>query len=208
MNKSELKEFTAFFAAIAEVYSKKVTDATIMIYFDALADLELSEIKRAVKAHCNDSDAGRYFPLVANIRAKTSRHEKNSLIAWSEVCHAMEKHGSYSTVQFEDGIINSVIHDMGGWPWICVQNLDEPWTQKEFERRYESYKSQDIESHTPLIGLHEGNNRKYGFLEYIPPTILIGDGGQIKQLKEKTEDPALEFNQITKILADKFTMPQ
>jgi hypothetical protein len=206
MNKSELREFSAFLLAIAEVYNRKLTDSAVMIYFDALRDLEFPAIRGAVKLHCQNPEEGRFFPLVAHIRGRICKPEKTALIAWSQVEHVMMRQGAYATVQFTDGNINAVIKDMGGWQWICSQNIDEPWTQREFERRDEAYKAQRIEVHEPLLGIHEVHNRKKGFLEWIPETELIGEGDEVTMLLPKFEKQIGPGEEIVNVLAGKMKM--
>lgn len=182
MKTSDLKAFSAFLLAVAEMYQRKLTDSTVALYFESLKDLDLSQIKHGVKLHCEDQDEGKFMPLPAHIRGKIAHREKTPLLAWAQVVRTMESHGSYSSVRFVDGVINAVIRDMGGWPWICVQDISEPWTQKEFERRYADYKLAMIESQEHLPGLHETENVNRGYLAWVPPTALIGEHDEVTKL--------------------------
>jgi len=214
MIKSEIKEFTALIMAIAEVYGKKISNEAVLLYFDTLKDLSFQEIKAGMKMHCEDPIDGKFWPLPAHIRGKVCRPEKTSVIVWSEVENALCKHNYYDTVKFEDGTINAVIRDMGGWMWLSSHmDADEPWTQKEFERRYMSYKAQKIVLDEPLIGFIEQENRTKGYLENVPDTKLIGDGGNVVGYLEIPERRQLaaggesdDMQQIVNKIADNMDM--
>ena len=102
--------------------------------------------------------------------------------------------GSYQSIRFEDGTINAVIADMGGWPWICTQNLDEPWTQKEFERRYNAYKAQNIKLDKRLAGHFEMENISKGLPGWIPETHFIAESGSVRMIPASTEPKSLLEN--------------
>jgi len=206
MKKSDLKEFTSFLLAIAEVYGKKMSDASVVIYFEALKDCEFTDIRRGFKLHCEDPEEGRFMPLPAHIRGRICKPSKTGLIAWKQVMDAFCAYNYYDSVQFEDGVINAVIKDMGGWMWLSNQNLEEPWTQKEFERRYEAYKSQGIEVHERLPGFFELDNRARGYLEYVPDTKLISDGGHVTALPPHIPEELEGSEHMVKLLADKMAM--
>jgi hypothetical protein len=206
MIKEDLKDFTVFFMAIAEVYGKKLSDTAVLIYFDALKDLDFTVIKRSVKAHCEDPEDGKFMPLPAHIRGRSCRPEKTSIIAWRQVEDAYCRFNYYDSVQFEDGTINAVIKDMGGWTWFSSQNLDEPWTQKEFERRYQAYKGQRIELQEVLPGFHELTNRNGGYIDHIPETKLILESGEIKLLAPCLPKELPPAQNEIKLLSDKLSM--
>jgi hypothetical protein len=204
MQDKEKPEFGARILAIGLMYEKQITKPVIDLYWSALHDLELVDIDRALQIHMRDPERGRFMPKPADVRFQICRPEKNSLIAWRQVEDAYCRFNYYQTVQFEDGTINAVIRDMGGWQWFSSQNLDEPWTQKEFERRYEAYKGQRIELHEPLPGFHELENRNKGFIEHVPETVLISDSGSVKLLPSRLPTAELQqTNDLVKLLAEK-----
>lgn len=182
MDESEKPDFGARILAVGLMYEKQITKVVIDLYWSSLKDLPLKDIEIALQMHMRDQDKGRFMPKPADLRGFICKPEKAAVIAWSQVERAMSKHGRYQTIQFQDGVINAVVADMGGWPWICAQNLEEPWTQKEFERRYEAYRDQRIENHTPLVGIVELENRNRGFLNEIPDTKLIAEDGSVMLL--------------------------
>jgi hypothetical protein len=181
MKKTDKTEFLVALSSVAELFGKTLTDATIELWWSVLKDLPLEDIKSGFSRHLRDAERGRFMPAPADIIGKTVA-KRTALVAWAEVEEHMRLVGAYRSVEFADGTINAVIKDMGGWPWLCRQNLDEPWTQREFERRYREYQGYGRELHERLIGISDQENTNSGYLAYVKPAIQIGDGGSMKQL--------------------------
>ena len=178
MNSSDKLRFSSILLQIAETYEKQLSREVIEIYWQICQDWSFDQFNDALRRHVENPDRGVFFPKPADLIAAKNGKNKSSLHAWVQVTRAMFLYGRYQTVKFEDRTINRVISDMGGWPWICDQNLNEPWTQKEFERRYleAGHYSDDFDE--PLHGLIELDNRERGYLEEIPDTIMISAGGK------------------------------
>jgi hypothetical protein len=202
MQINQKAEFGARILAIGLFYEKEITKVVIDLYWEALKDLELCEIEKALQIHIKDPERGRFMPKPADLRGIICNPVKTPLIAWRTVESAYRKFNYYDTVQFENGVTNAVIKDLGGWIEFSQQNLDEPWTQKEFERRYEAYAKNGIESHEPLPGFHEINNRDRGYLDHIPECKLIADSGQITMLPPRLPQEQIAAPSV-KLLAEK-----
>ena len=172
MNANEQAAFGKMLAAYANTLRHDISADAVEIWWRKLARFDLEAIARAFSKH---TDRSKFFPSPSEILALLEpQRERSPLLAWAEVERTISKHGAYATVQF-DPVTNAVIQDMGGWACLCHQNLDEPWTQKEFERRYEEYQRHGVSSPAPLPGLVEQHNRLKGYHEHIPEPILIGD---------------------------------
>lgn len=192
MKNPDKAEFLVALSSVAELFGKVLTDATIELWWSILKDVSLDDVKSGFSKHMRDPQKGHFMPMPADVIAQSVRPAKTGLEAWREVLHAMERVGSYQSVYFEDQVINSVIEEWNGWPWLCVQDIGEPWTQKEFERRYEAYASQGIRSNKHLAGQCEivnlPNEDKFlamGFTDFMPKPILIGD--EKKRLQESNK---------------------
>ncbi len=180
MKPADKKAFFALILSVGEMFDKGLTEPTLQLFWESLEDLGLSQVRHGVAKHLRDPKRGQFMPKPADIRRySTGASDRDPVHAWSEVERAMTRLGAYATVQFEDSVINLIIRDMGGWPWICSRDIDEPWTQKEFERRYEAYRDSGQGSNEPLMGLHEQANRASGYLSHIPAPVLIGPAGDI-----------------------------
>ena len=204
MQKKDKQDFVELLTVTAENYEREFSEVMLELWWKALAKHDLKAVRRAFTEHIATHD---WMPRVSQIlRRLDEKTQKSPLLAWVEVERAICKHGAYETVQF-DPVTNAVIRDMGGggdaWPWLCQQNLDEPWTQKEFERRYGEYQQHGVNYSTPLQGLVEQNNRLKGYHDHIPEPVLIGDGpvalpepdrsgevlSKLKQMVDQEEKP-------------------
>lgn len=177
MQKTDYEEFLKIIIGTGELYEKIPSANSLELYWDDLKELSLDELRRAITQCRRDPERGRFMPKPADI-LHFARPRRTAVMIWAEVVRAMEKIGAYESVYFENGTITAVIKDLGGWPWICSQNLEEPWTQKEFERRYEQYSLQGIALAEPIIGLHEAHNQAKGLLDWIRQPAIIGGRNQ------------------------------
>ena len=201
MNANEQAAFSKLLAAYANTLRHDISADAIEIWWRKMERFDLKSIAKAFSKH---TDQSKFFPTPSEILALLEPHrERSPLLAWAEVERAMVEHGPYATVQFSDPVTNAVIRDLGGWPWLCQQNLDEPWTQKEFERRYGEYQQHGVNYSTPLQGLVEQHNRPNGYHDHIPKPVLIGEGpvalpepdrsgevlSKLKQMVDQEEKP-------------------
>ena len=170
MTDREKREFMKLLISTADLHRQELSSDVVEIWWRALKSFGLVQVKRAFSEHIQDPVKGEWMPKPANIIAKLKGSpERSALLAWTEVEEAVSKVGRYETVQFADPVTNATIRNLGGWIWICDQNLDEPWTQKEFERRYLAYSEIGAGLNEPLPGLlqiqnkgHRGDPRMIG----------------------------------------------
>ncbi len=189
MTDSDREEFAALILGVSEILDRKpMSETALAVYWETLRGYDIASIKAAARRHVEDPECGTWMPKPADLIRHLRRPVRSPLMAWAEVEHAMMSVGAYRSVQFLDGTTNAVIADMGGWPWLCGQNLDEPWTQREFERRYAAYRSQNVELNRSLIGIHEDDNRRRGFLDACEAPTLIGDGAEARLLPEHVDE--------------------
>ena len=177
------KDFTRFLTAQADYYGAKMSTDIVAMWIMDLERFELEDIKRALHEHRR---ASRFFPKISEILAILNPEPRSPLVAWAEVEKAMLKVGSYETVQFSDPITNSVVSDLG-WPWLCVQDIGEPWTQKEFERRYAAYQKEGINRSQPIMGLMRSNSVHIvgDVPKHLPPPDRSGE--VLAKLKKMTD---------------------
>jgi hypothetical protein len=189
MKNDDRAEFAQLILGVAEVYEKTPTDASIELYWESLADMEVDEVRRGIARHMRDRDRGRFMPKPADI-IHAAAPKRSPVVAWAEIEQAISKFGRYRSVRFADEISNAVVRDMGGWEWICLQNFDEPWTQREFERRYDAYRECGIRSKDVLLGISDRENINAGYFDCVKPVLLIGEG--CVSVEEKLALPAQE----------------
>lgn len=200
MTDQDFDQFVLLIRATGELYGKELSDTAIGLYWKALKPLTIEQVRLSMSRHMQDPACGTFMPKPADILRPYRKTEKPAVLAWSEVTHAMERQGAYRSVRFEDGTINAVIKDMGGWSWICQQDIDEPWTQREFERRYEAYRSQGVRLDEHLPGFFETDNRNRGYLEHVPGVVYLLEDGSCGTLP--TALPESEQKLLTEITGD------
>lgn len=167
MTDNDRERFATLILGVGEYYQEPVSALAIEIYWSALKSRSIEEIELALRKHVGDPAHGHFMPKASNILMQCGMNGANSLTAWGEVLDAMEDHGAYSTVLFEDGVINAVIADMGGWPNVChrqVTDENEIWLQKDFCAKYESYQKTGRTSEAILLGIHAAANIEHGHL--------------------------------------------
>ena len=170
MQNDDRKEFVALLAGVMDSFQTKISEMAVAVFWDCLKDYPIEDIRVALRSHCVESS---YPPRPADIVQRINP-KRTPLEAWTEVEDSMSRYGAYRSVRFEDGVTAAVIKDIGGWPWICVQPLDEPWTQKDFERRYSIYASNGYRLQDALPGLHELHNTPRGLQEFNVDACLVG----------------------------------
>lgn len=150
--------FSAHMTMLGEMYDRKVSVALMDGYWMVLCDMSDEEFVGSIKAILSGRKFAS-FPKPAEILdfAKPDI-ESIATLAWGDVERAIYKAGKYSSVNFLDPVVNSVIDALGGWVWLCSQDISEmKWVRKEFPKLYEIHSK--LETHpTHLIGLSEREN--------------------------------------------------
>jgi hypothetical protein len=183
LNSSQRAEFYTVIASTAELFNRTLTDAAIELWWSALSDLSLEALKQGISKHLRDPQRGKFMPTPADVRHFNGARQASAIVAWGEVLDAIVQYGPYSSVLFQDGVINAVIRDLGGWPAVCDREANDEnpiWLQKEFERRYEDYRAVCRVVNQPQVGLHERNNRNAGYLEFVGEPVYLPSSQQIE----------------------------
>jgi len=162
--------FTRSMAMLFEMYDRKPSGAIMEGYWLVLQDMSDQEFTSSIKSILS-SRTYASLPKPAEI-LEYSRPDTESIatIAWSDVERAISKAGAYQSVTFEDKVVNSVIDALGGWVWLCSQDIAEiKWIKKDFNKLYGIHLKRE-EHPTHLIGISERSN---GVVEVIP-TVKAG----------------------------------
>ncbi len=176
MKPTDSAAFSQMMALMAELYGKACTEPFVNIYWHLLKDFELSDIRKAFKAHIQNPDGGQFFPKPADIiRFLEGSAETRALQAWSLVERAIGRIGRYQSLAFDDALIHAAIEDMGGWIKLCEMTLKElPFSSLEFQKRYQGFVNKPPRRHPPyLCGMVERDNTKEGYPFSVP--VLVGD---------------------------------
>lgn len=174
MTPSDAGMFATVLAELGEVYSEAVSPVRARLYFEALSDLTLDEVRAAAVRVVKTS---RFFPkpaeLLEAIQGSESDHAEQ---AWALVLRAMEQVGPYQSVDFDDEAIHECVRRIfGGWPDACLMELsDAPFRHAEFLKLYRAVRRRHLIP-KPIPGLLEMDNRAKGFLRHIPEPVMLGD---------------------------------
>jgi len=174
------KRFATAMAIMGECFQKEPSKIMVDMYWKVLQDMDIKAFEDACLTLVNTRKITGTFPMVAEIREAAGggagAQALGAVIAWDKLMYAIQTHGPYESVEFDDPKIFHVVRALGGW--IEMGNWPEEetkWKRKEFERLYEVYSANknlpDPEHH--LVGLTEANNRARGFDEHIPPVFRI-----------------------------------
>lgn len=184
MGNKDRKSFMEVLISTGELYEKHISDTLMELYFNILSPYSIEDIKRGISGHIRDKKSGQFFPKPADIiRALEGSDDCLSMAKWCEVRKAIQKHGAYKSVTFDDPVIMTCIDRMGGWVAVAsVLTSEIGYREQEFMTlyaRYSKFPVEDVPKYLP--GIIEVSNRQFGADE-IPEPILISTGA--KQLEE------------------------
>lgn len=150
--------FLQLMAVLFEMYDRQPTKVLLEGYYMVLQDMSNDEFSASVKSILQSRKFAS-LPKPAEILDYAKPDiESIATLAWGDVERAIYKAGKYASLTFEDPVVNSVIDALGGWVWLCSQDVSEmKWVRKEFPKLYGIHSK--LETHpTHLIGLSEREN--------------------------------------------------
>lgn len=121
MTERDREGFAVLMLGIGETYGEPVSDARMEIYFNALADLALADVRRAATAHVRMS---KFFPRPAELRESLDGSvEDRAEIAWMSVPSIVRRYGFYREPPAEawhDATTRRAALELyGGWKALC-----------------------------------------------------------------------------------------
>lgn len=177
MVESDRSDFGTVIEALAATFSREATEALLTGYWLGLSDVPLAQVKRAVVAAMRTS---RFMPSVAELRELSGELPLavRTVKAWDVFERAVIEHGGYSSVCFDDPVINATIHQLGGWERCCeteTQRFDV-WLRKDFERVYAALCRSGVSRDRAgvLLGTFDRENNANGYA--LGPPALIATG--------------------------------
>ena len=159
---------------VADYYKDNLPEPVFNFWLNGLAEFPFEDIKTAFEKWMMTSDR---MPKIANIREILQGSvEDLALAALLKVERAMELHGAYATVVFDDPVIHATIQSLGGWIKSCRQTESEfTWWKKDFRERYEHCLRYGMGGEIPpkLTGIFDEKNLTLGEKPQEPK--VIGD---------------------------------
>jgi uncharacterized protein (DUF736 family) len=185
MKKSDLKEFTGIMDDIAEMLGGDMSPRKYELYFAALFDLNIEDVRKAANHIANTAT---FFPKPVDFRnAINGNQDEAAIAAWEKVLKGKSKAGQYQSVQFDDPLIHTVIKLMGGWGAVCrlEGHDDEKWQRIDFEKTYKAMQGCNKDHPLYLPGSAEVQNSAKGFPA--PKEVLaIGEKVELLMLEDSS----------------------
>lgn len=198
---TDKREFRDIITATMDVYSKDTSPDVLRIWWAALLNFSIDEVRSGFSKYIRSTEYGRFPPkpadIITMIEGTTS---DRGMIAWEKVREAVIRAGSYRSVCFDDPLIHVVIEGMGGWPALCATTKDEmPFRAAEFAKRYRAHSEAGVSEHPAyLVGISESSNSMHGFKSEGP--FLIGDATKAAEVMALGSDkPTLRITSGKKV---------
>lgn len=182
------ERFFAVMTGLGELYNKKISEFILALYYDIFKDYTIEQFENAVK-RCLKDKVYNTIPKPAEIiEYLEGTKDDKALTGWLQVQEAIQKGGSWASVEFAEPIISNCVNELGGWLWLCQQPKDQtPFIEKRFMDLYRLLLKRGISKGQKLIGTVEAGNREGGFLNEIPKPLRIGFDDSVKKIEERQE---------------------
>ena len=175
MKTEEKPQFVIIITALAEAFNRKATEPLLLGYWMGLGDLELASVEHAAARALLEF---KFMPVPAELRQLAGEllPADRAVLAWEAFVKARQLHGSYTSVDFDDKLINATVRNLGGWLQVDerLEQDGDKWVRKDFERVYQTFlRTGATASHClALGGLHEYSNAGNGY-EVKPPRLVL-----------------------------------
>ena len=199
-NDDERKRFVIGIRAMCELFEKELSDNAIKLYAHSVREFGIDTIVRAMGNACTSC---KFFPRpVEFIELIKGPVDDIAQIEAAKVKEAVERHGRYKSVVFDDPVTQAVIEQYGGWIGIGEQ-IDEQglqWLIKNFSKAYAAFARQGIKRFGLMAGIHDIDNAAKGFDKHISIPILIGDPVKAQAVLEGADkNKALDAQEQTRL---------
>lgn len=192
-------DLTKLLIMMANYYREQFSESDIAFWLMDLGDYSFKEVLSAFDIWRKTNDR---MPKISNIVGiLEGSSEDRALAALIKVEKAMEMHGAYATVVFDDPGIHATIESLGGWIKACRQTEYEfTWWKKDFRERYQHFDQMGLSPEVPvkLPGILDQANLPLG--EKPRKTEVIGDYEKAIEWvskMEKSVSPALSIRELS-----------
>lgn len=177
MKPNDFDLFAEMLTSLADLYGKELTEASITLWWRALAQYDVAAVREGFDRHVRNVDTGQFMPKPADVlKMLHGTTQDSAMLGWAKVDRAVRQVGIYRSVVFDDALVHRVLHDMGGWAMLGTKKESEwPFVAKEFENRYRGYCARNDRPEYPpvMIGTAQAHNAAEGF--ELEPPVLVGD---------------------------------
>ena len=177
--------FAQVLQAALAFYGQEATEFALDVWWQACQGFSIEQVRKALTRHAMDPDRGHFPPKPADIvRVLQGTHQDRSLVAWGLVFDAMQRVGSYSSVDFGDAAVHCAVEDLGGWTSLCKTTMEQlGFVQKRFCDAHRAYsnRGEAVRPVPYLVGYHEITNRSLG--RKVDKPVLCGPAAAVPQIE-------------------------
>lgn len=162
MTNEDRERFAVLIEALCSAFGKEPSEALLEAYWIGLGDLDANEVQVAVATSIRQC---KFFPAASELRglAGAMAAADRASRAFAAAKAGAARVGRYSSVSFDDPLINACIRSMGGWRRFCSMPAEEleVWGRKQFEQSYSGFAQAGVsrEACEYLPGVSEISNR-------------------------------------------------
>jgi len=173
---SDRDKITRLIAGLAAMFNREADVPMFDGYYLGLADLPMASIERAVQRAIREA---KFMPSVAELRemAGVMLPADRVVAAWGVFARAATQHGYYTSVSFDDPLINATVRNLGGWIRVSDLKSEEfdKWFRQQFEKVYLTLlrTGASAEAAAPLTGWHDQQNGLHGYTDRIQQPLRI-----------------------------------
>lgn len=177
MQDRDFEAFVNLMQGLADNFGAELSAPGLEMRFEVLKAYPLQQVQQAAMTLL----ATRKFMKMPTV-AEFLEHlhggscDDKAEVEAGKVIRAIEQHGGYASVAFDDPVTQAVIcQGFGGWAKLCeeLNASEEKWFRKDFAKMYAAYARQRVEVFGHLPGRFElmaaAENSRFG------PPALIGD---------------------------------
>jgi hypothetical protein len=120
MTAEDRRAFAELMLGIGEAYGEPVSDIRLEIYFSALEDLPLDDIRQAANIHVR---VNKFFPRISELReAIDGSAEDQAELAWVQLLRLVRSVGAYGKPTWPDHQLKRAALELyGGWGALCAR---------------------------------------------------------------------------------------
>lgn len=144
-------EFKTQMIGLGEIYPKEITKSLLMIYFQALTEYSIEDVKIGITKHLVCQKHGGFFPkpadIIRNIEVDKPSCDLKANSAWLEIIQTMSSKGAYGNLELEDKQAIMAVKMLGSWRDLCHTDLNKlDFKKRQFLENYKDLENTSVEN--------------------------------------------------------------
>jgi len=170
--------FHQHYTVLAEEFGERMSDARMAMHYEIIGksmnDEEFVGSVKSILASRKYNKMPKIAEIIEHVRPDL---EAIATLAVIDIENAISRHGSYSSVSFDDQVVNSIVDHLGGWIAVCRMDLNDwKFAKKEIQKLYGVYARRERHPEH-LVGMHERSNG------CVPDVKVIGAGYKLPNVR-------------------------